>query len=152
MPGRARWRGPSSAGNHRRSRKAPQKGFDTLRAVDSGQNLDHAVRRLRLALGECLGARAGPSHYEVCRVSADHQITTVWNYEDFPPLIANATGGDIDTPAGTLFYQFAIGSNVAEVRSLTERGFVRTAALGKILQIVADQPNIGLGWHAIAPC
>jgi hypothetical protein len=98
------------------------------------------------------GTHTTPPHYEVCRVSADHQITTVWNYEDFPALIADATGGDIDTPTGTLFYQFATGSNVAEVRSLTERGFVRTATLGEIRQIVADLPDTGLGWHAIAPC
>jgi hypothetical protein len=32
-----------------------------------------------------------PPHYEVCRIGADHQITTGWNYEDFPPTIANTT-------------------------------------------------------------
>ena len=98
------------------------------------------------------GTHTTPPHYEVCRVGADHQITTVWNYEDFPPTIANTTGADIDTPTGTLFYQFATGSNVSEVRSLTERGIVRTAALRDLLQIVPDLPNTGLGWHLIAPC
>jgi hypothetical protein len=93
-----------------------------------------------------------PPHYEVCRVTADHQITTVWNYEDFPPAIANTVGTDINTSAGILFYQFAIGSNVAEVRSLTERGFVRTAALGELRQIVPDLPDTGLGWLSIVPC
>jgi hypothetical protein len=98
------------------------------------------------------GTHTTPPHYEVCRVSADHQITTLWNYEDFPPLIDNASGVDTDTPAGMLFYQVATGSNVAEVRSLTERGFRRTAALGQLRQIVPDLPDTGLGWFSIAPC
>ena len=98
------------------------------------------------------GTQTTPPHYEVCRVGVDHQITTVWNYEDFPAAIANTVGTDIDTSAGTLFYQFATGSNVAEVRSLTERGIVRTAALGDLRQIVPDLPDTGLGWLSIAPC
>ena len=98
------------------------------------------------------GTQTTPPHYEVCRVGADHQITTVWNFEDFPATIADTTGADIDTRTATLFYQFATGSNVAEVRSLTERGFVRTAALGQLRQIVPDLPNTGWGWHSIAPC
>jgi hypothetical protein len=98
------------------------------------------------------GTHTTPPHYEVCRVGADHQITTVWNYEDFPPTIADPSGHDIDTPTGTLFYQVAVGSNVAEVRSLTERGFLRTAALGELRQIVPDLQDTGLGWLGIAPC
>lgn len=31
-------------------------------------------------------------HYQVCRVSPDHQITTLWNYEDFPATIHDAIG------------------------------------------------------------
>ena len=98
------------------------------------------------------GTQTTPPHYEVCRVSADHQITTVWNYEDFPAAIADTVGSDIDTPVASLFYQFATGSNVAEVRSLTERGFARTAALGELRQLVPDLPDTGLGWLSIVPC
>jgi hypothetical protein len=98
------------------------------------------------------GTHTIPPHYEVCRVGADHQITTVWNYEDFPGTVHNATGTDIDTPTNTLFCQTAVGSNVAEVRSLTERGLVATAALGQLRQIAPDVPDTGLGWHYIAPC
>ena len=99
------------------------------------------------------GTQTTPPHYEVCRVGVDHQITTIWNYGDFPGTIDNTIGADIDTSAATLFYQFAIGSNVAEVRSLTERGFVRTAAIvGDLRQIVPDLPDTGLGWLSIAPC
>jgi hypothetical protein len=93
-----------------------------------------------------------PPHYEVCRVSPDHQITTIWSYEDFPALVGDALGDDIDTPAGMFFYEFAAGSNVAEVRSLSARGFARTAALGQLRQIVPDLPDIGYGWSSIAPC
>lgn len=98
------------------------------------------------------GTQTTPPHYEVCRVGTDHQITTLWNYEDFPPTIADTTGADIDTPTGSLFYQFATGSNVAEVRSLTERGFVRTADLGELRQVLPDRQETGLGWFSIAPC
>jgi hypothetical protein len=98
------------------------------------------------------GTQTTPPHYEVCRVGADDQITTVWNYEDFPAAIANTIGADIDTSAATLFYQFATGSNVAEVRSLTEHGFFRTAALGELRQIVPDLQDTGLGWLSIVPC
>lgn len=98
------------------------------------------------------GMHTLPPHYEVCRVSPDHRITTVWNYEDFPATVDNVKGDDIDTPVGILFYQFATGSNVAEIRSLTERSFVRTAALGQLRQIVPDLPDSGLGWFSIAPC
>jgi len=98
------------------------------------------------------GTQTTPPHYEVCRVGADHQITTIWNYEDFPAAIDNATGSDIDTSAATLFYQFGIGSNVAEVRSLTQHGFARTAALGQLRQLAPDIPDTGLGWLSIAPC
>jgi hypothetical protein len=98
------------------------------------------------------GTQTTPPHYEVCRVGADHQITTVWNYEDFPAAIDNTTGTDIDTSAATLFYQFATGSNVAEVRSLTEHGFARTAPLDPLRQNVPGLPETGLGWLSIAPC
>lgn len=98
------------------------------------------------------GTHTTPPHYEVCRVSADHQITTVWNFEDFPATIDNATGYDIDTPTGSLFYQFAVGGNVTEVRSLTESGFLRTAALPSLQQIVPDLPATGLGWSNIVRC
>jgi hypothetical protein len=98
------------------------------------------------------GTQTTPPHYEVCRVGPDHQITTVWSYEDFPGKVDNTIGADIDTPTGTLFYQFAVGSNVAEVRSLTELGLVSTAALGNLRQIVPDLPDTGMGWYQIAPC
>lgn len=99
-----------------------------------------------------MGTYTTPPHYEVCRVSPDHQITTLWNYEDFPGTIDDTVGGDIDTHTGMLFYQFAVGRNVAEIRSLTEAGFVRTAALGQLLQVTPDIPETGLGWRSIAPC
>ena len=111
-----------------------------------------AVYRGVLQFPNPTGTQTTPPHYEVCRVSADHQITTVWNYENFPATITDTVGADIDTSAGTLFYQFATGSNVAEVRSLTDRGIVRTAALGELRQIVPDLPDTGLGWLSIVPC
>jgi hypothetical protein len=98
------------------------------------------------------GTQTTPPHYEVCRVGADHQITTIWNFEDFPAAISNMVGDDIDTSAAILFYQFATGSNVAEVRTLSEHGIVRTAALGELRQIVPDLPDTGLGWLSIVPC
>ena len=44
------------------------------------------------------GTQTTPPHYEMCRVDADHQITTLWSYEDFPATIADAEGFDITTP------------------------------------------------------
>jgi hypothetical protein len=94
-----------------------------------------------------------PPPYEVCRVGADHRITTLMTYGGYPPTIdVEARGADIDTPTGILFYQFVTGSNIAEVRSLTERGFVRTAALGQLQQVLPDHLNTGYGWFSIAPC
>jgi hypothetical protein len=98
------------------------------------------------------GTQTTPPHYEVCRVGADHQITTIWDYGDFPATICDTIGADIDTSSAILFYQFATGSNVAEVRSLSKQGIVRTAALGDLRQIVPDLPDTGLGWLSIVPC
>lgn len=98
------------------------------------------------------GTQTTPPHYEVCRVGADNQITTLSSFEDFPATIADEIGADIDTPTGSLFYQFGVGSNVAEVRSLTADGLARSAALGELRQIVPDLPDTGLGWSSITPC
>lgn len=103
-----------------------------------------------------------PPHYEVCRVGPDYQMTTVWSYEDYPPTINGDFGEDIDTPTGTLFCQlhkYGVLEDWAEVRSLTETGFVRTATIGPLSQITPDLAPHGVGasyhgrpWHAIVPC
>jgi hypothetical protein len=98
------------------------------------------------------GTTTTPPHYEVCRVGRDHQITTLWNYEQFPATVDNRIGADIDTHTGSLFCEFSFGANVAEVRSLTERGFARTAALGELRQIGPGVPHSSPGWSNIAPC
>jgi hypothetical protein len=97
------------------------------------------------------GTQITPPHYEMCRVGADHQITTLWSYVDFPATIANAEGFDIATPTGVLFSTFSIGDSVAEIRELTANRFVRTATLEGLDQVVPDVPNPP-PWHHIAPC
>ena len=83
--------------------------------------------------------------------TADHQITTLWSYEDFPATIADAEGFDITTPTGILFSTFSIGDGVAEISELTANRFLRTAVIDEFVQVVPAVPNPP-PWHHVAPC
>jgi hypothetical protein len=53
-------------------------GFDIMAVHGDLLAVYRGVRQFAIPTG----THTTPPHYEVCRIGADHQITTVWNYED----------------------------------------------------------------------